>query len=48
MPRLCLDYKILTKILSNRPKNFLPQIISEEQTCSIPKCERYNKTKQRK
>ena len=34
---LCLDYKILTKILSNRLKNILPKIISEEQTCFIPK-----------
>ena len=29
------DYKILTKILANRLKTFLPQIISKEQTCSI-------------
>ena len=34
---LCLDYKTLTKIFSNRLKNILPQIISEEQTCSISK-----------
>ena len=33
---LCNDYKILTKILANRLKTFLPQIISKEQTCSIP------------
>ena len=32
----CNDYKILTKILANRLKTFLPQIISKEQTCSIP------------
>ena len=31
---LCLDYKILTKILANRLKNILPTIISQEQTCS--------------
>ena len=34
---LCNDYKILTKILSKRLKNILSQIISEDQTCSIPK-----------
>ena len=34
---LCLDYKILTKILANRLKTLFSQIISEEQTCSIPK-----------
>ena len=34
---LCNDYKILTKILANRLKTILPQTISEEQTCSIPK-----------
>ena len=33
---LCVDYKILTKILANRLKKILPQIISEEQNCSIP------------
>ena len=33
---LCTDYKILTKFLANRLKNILPQIISKEQTCSIP------------
>ena len=33
---LCADYKILTKILANRLKKILPQIISEEQNCSIP------------
>ena len=27
---LCLDYKILTQILSNRLKKTLPDIISEE------------------
>ena len=34
---LCLDYKILTKILSNRLKTILPKITSQEQTCSVPK-----------
>ena len=34
---LCNDCKVLTKILANRIKTILPQIISEEQTCSIPK-----------
>ena len=33
---LCNDYKILTKILANGIKTILPEIISEEQTCSIP------------
>ena len=33
---LCVDYKILTKILANRLRHILPQIISEEQNCSIP------------
>ena len=33
---LCIDYKILTKILANRLQNILPTIISKEQTCSIP------------
>ena len=33
---LCVDYKILTKILANRLKCILPDIISTEQTCSIP------------
>ena len=33
---LCLDYKILTKILANRLKQLLPNIISEEQNCSVP------------
>ena len=33
---LCTDYKILTKVLANTLKNVLPQIISKEQTCSIP------------
>ena len=28
---LCLDYKILTKILANRLQTLLPDIISEEQ-----------------
>lgn len=37
MSLLCLDYKILTKILANRLKKILPGIISEEQNCSIPK-----------
>ena len=33
---LCTDYKILTKILANRLKQTLPDIISQEQNCSIP------------
>ena len=34
---LCLDYKILTKILANRLQKILPDITSEEQNCCIPK-----------
>ena len=33
---LCSDYKILTKILSNRLKPTLEHTISIEQTCEIP------------
>ena len=33
---LCTDYKILTKILANRLKQILPNIISQEQNCTIP------------
>ena len=33
---LCLDYKILTKILANRLKKILPVVMSEEQDASIP------------
>ena len=33
---LCSDYKILTKILSNRLKPALEHTISIEQTCGIP------------
>ena len=33
---LCVDYKILTKILSKRLKLTLDQTISKEQTCGIP------------
>ena len=33
---LCSDYKILTKILSNRLKPVLEHSISIEQTCGIP------------
>ena len=32
---LCTDYKILTKILANRLKQVLPDIISKEQNCSV-------------
>ena len=31
-----MNYKILTKLLANRLKKILPQVISEEQTCSVP------------
>ena len=34
---LCVDYKTWTKILSNRLKSILPDIISEEQNCSVLK-----------
>lgn len=37
-----MDYKTLTKILSNRLKNILPDIILEEQDCSIPKRNIFN------
>ena len=33
---LCTDYKILTKILANRLKQIMPQVISQEQNCSVP------------
>ena len=33
---LCVDYKILTKIISNRLKTILDQAIFKEQTCGIP------------
>ena len=33
---LCVDYKILTKILSNRLKLTLDKMISKEQTCGVP------------
>ena len=33
---LCVDYKIITKILANRLKYILPDIISTEKNCSIP------------
>ena len=33
---LCVDYKVLTKILANRLEYILPDIISTEQNCSIP------------
>ena len=33
---LCADYKILTKILSNRLKTTLEHTISKEQICGIP------------
>ena len=32
---LCVDYKILEKVLSLRLKKALPHIIGEEQTCGI-------------
>ena len=32
---LCSDYKILAKILTNRLKNILPEVISKEQTGGI-------------
>ena len=32
---LRIVYKLLTKVLANRLKNVLPEIISKEQTCSI-------------
>ena len=41
---LCNDYKILTKILANRIKTILPEVISEEQTCSIPTRTIFNNT----
>ena len=40
---LCTDYKILTKILSNRLKEILPDIISIEQNCSVPQRTIFNK-----
>ena len=33
---LCVDYKIFTKILANGLRHILPQIILDEQNCSIP------------
>lgn len=39
---LHLDYKILTKILSNWLKNILPDTILEEQDCFIPKRNIFN------
>ena len=36
MSLLCTDYKILTKILANRLKQIMPEVISLEQNCSIP------------
>ena len=35
IPLLCVDYKILTKIISNRFKNTLNQVISKEQNYGI-------------
>ena len=34
----CVDYKILTKILSNRLQLKLDQTTSKEKTCGIPNC----------
>ena len=39
---LCIDYKILTKILTNRLKKILPQIISEQQNYSTPQKQNYD------
>ena len=39
---LCTDYKILTNILANRLKQILPDIISQEQNCTIPQTTIFN------
>ena len=39
---LCVDNKILTKILTNRLKKILPQIISEQQNYSTPQKQNYD------
>ena len=33
---LCVDYKILMKIITNRLKHIFPHIIMPEQTCAVP------------
>ena len=33
---LCTYFKIFTKILANRLKQILPEIVSKEQNCSVP------------
>ena len=35
---LNVDYKILTKIITNRLSNFLPKIVPEEQKCGVKGC----------
>ena len=39
---LCTVYKILTKILANRLKQILPDVISQEQNCMIPQKTMFN------
>lgn len=35
---MCLDYKILYKVLANRIKNVLHSVVEKEQTYCIPGC----------